>query len=169
MTAYRKNPGNDSYDMDRRILRSLNLPMIQRLSFSKYKHPIPTEGNECPVFSTLSSTIILRTLVLAKCNNIPFILALNPTENPSKLLLCPNLEEFVLYIKSRDQFHTKHLISMAKNRASRGAKLSSITVFGLGELAPGNEVLKLREHVKRVEYKIDKELPDWDDLLGEWC
>ena len=109
----------------------------------------------------------LRTLVLIECHNLPFILALNPEENPSKLVLCRNLEHLVLYFESQDQFHIKHLTGMARERASRDAKLSSITIIGLGELVPGKEVFKLREHIERVRYRVEDEPPDWDYLPGE--
>ena len=158
------------YTMDRRILRSLDLSILlstSRLAVTRYNHPRPAEVEKCPVFRTLSSMNNLRTLVLTKCNNLPFILALNPKETPSNLVLCPNLEELVLYIKSQDQFHIKRLNNMAKGRASRDAKLSSIMIVGVGELAPGREVFKLREHIERVHYWVDDESLDWDDLPGE--
>jgi hypothetical protein len=41
-----------------------------------------------------------------------------------------------------------------------------ITIVGLGELAPGKEVFKLREHVARVEYKFEGEPPKWDDIAN---
>ena len=37
---------------------------------------------------------------------------------------------------------------------------------GLDELAPG-KVFKLREHVTRIEYRIDDTPPNWDDLTNE--
>ena len=156
--------------MDRRILRSLDpsiLSTTHGLAVSRYEHPRPTEVEKCPVSRTLSSMKSLRTLILTKCNNLPFIVALNPQENPSKLLLCPILEELVLYIKSRDQFHIEQFTSMAKERASKSAKLFSITIVGLDELAPVKKVFKLREHIEHVDYRIDDAPPDWDDLPGE--
>ena len=158
------------YTMDRQILRSLDPSILlsaSRLAVSGYKHLRPVEVEKCPVFQTLSSMNNLHTLVLTKCNNLPFIIALNPNEAPSNLVLCPNLEELVLYIESQDQFRIKRLISMVKGRASRDVKLSSITIAGVGELAPGKEVFKLREHIKRVHYWVDDEPPDWDVLPGE--
>ena len=156
--------------MDRRIFRSLDpsiLSTAQRLAVSTYKPPKPAEVENCQVFQTLSSMDNLRTLILTKCHNLPFILSLNPEQNSSKLMLCPNLEEIVLYIKSQDQFHIKQLISMTRERASRDARLSSITIVGLGELVPGKEVFKLREHVTYVEYRVDDAPPDWDHLSDE--
>ena len=140
----------DSYTIDRRILHSLGQPILsttQRLTISKYRHPNRAEDEEPPVFQTLSSTNNLRTLILTKCENLPFILALNPEENPSKPMLCPNLEEFVLYVKLRDQLHIECLISMVKNRASRGAKLLSITCC-VTSCWVG--VFKLRESTSRI-------------------
>ena len=155
--------------MDRRILLSLDqtiLSTIRELAVSKYR-PRPADAEKCPIFQTLFFTDDLRTLTLTKCYNLPFILALNPERNPSKLVLCPNLEELVLYIKLRDQFHIEDLVSMTKKRALRGAKLSSITIVGLGELVSGARVFKLREHVTHVEYRIDDATPDWDHLSDE--
>ena len=169
MFARSENREVFSSNMDRRILHSLgSLPlwMTQRLTFSNYHHPHPTKAEISQVFQTLSWMNDLQTLVLVECSNLPFILALDPVENPGELS-CPHLEEFVLYIKSRDQFHTEQLICMGKNRASRGTKLPSITVVDLGELAPKKGVLKLREHVARVEYRIDDVSPAWDDVSGE--
>ena len=158
------------YTMDRRILHSLDQPILlttHRLAVSIYQHPRPAQVEECPVFRTLSSTKNLRTLILTKCHNLPFILALNPEKHPSKLVLCPNLEDLVLYIESQDQLHVNHLVSMAKERASRDVKLSSITIVGLGELVPGEEVFKLREYIEYVHYRVDDEPPGWDYLPDE--
>jgi hypothetical protein len=102
--------------------------------------------------------------MLAKCHNLPFIFALNPEKNTSRLGQSTILEELVLYIKSRDLFHIKHLLSMTKKRASRGAALPSITIVGMDELAPAKEVFKLREYVTYVNYRVDDSPPDWDDL-----
>ena len=117
-----------------------------------------------PGFQTLSAMTNLHTLVLTECDNLPFILALNPDKNSSKLVLCPGLEELVLYVESQDQFQIRCLLRTTKERASRGMKLSSITIAGLGELVPAEGVFKLGEYVTRVAYRVDDVLPDWDYL-----
>jgi len=158
------------YTVDRRILHSLHKPILlttQSLVVSRYQHPRPGRVGGCPMFQVLSSMNNLRTLILIDCHNLPFILTLNPEKNPSELVVCPNLEELVIYVKSRDQFYIKYLISMAEKRASRDVKLSSITIVGLGELVPGKEVFKLREHIKHVHYRVDDEPPRWDYLPDE--
>ena len=162
--------GIDSYTMDRRILHSRGLPILsttQKLTVSEYGHFHQNDPKRCPVFKALTSATDLRTLTLTECNNLPFILALDPEKNPSKSVLCPKLEQLILYIRTRDQFHTEHLNSMAGNRVRRGVGLSSVTVFGLGELVPGEGVLRLREHVRRVEYRVEDEPPTWDYVPGE--
>ena len=106
----------------------------------------------------------LRTLILTKCHDLSFILALDPEKNASKAVLCPNLEKLTLYTRSQDGFHIKHLLGMTKKRALRNTPLPSITIVGLDELAPEKEVVKLREHVTHVDYRVDDTLPDWDDV-----
>ena len=120
--------------LDRQIFHSLRNPLstIQGLVISYYEHPRRVETQECPIFQTLSSTNNLRTLTLIERDIPPFILALDPNRNPSQLVLCPNLKELVIYIESLGQFNIKRLVNMAKNRALRGAKLSSVTFVELG-------------------------------------
>lgn len=73
----------------------------------------------------------------------------------------------MLYIEAWSDFHAEHLISMAKNRASRGAKLSSIAIITLYELGLGKEVLNLREHVTHVDYRIGDTPSGWDYVFNE--
>ena len=160
------------YTMDCQILRSLDeatLSAIQRLSISEYEHPRPPEVGGCPVSQTLSFTSNLRTLTLTNCNNQPFILALDPSRTPSDLVLCPNMQELVLYNRSLDQLDIQRLIDMARNRASRGVKLSSIMIAGLEGLAPETETLELREYVTHVEYRVGDEPPRWDHVPSGSC
>ena len=105
---------------------------------------------------------IFRTLVLIRCNDTLFISPLNPKNNPSKRLLCPELKEIVTYVETKDAFHIDKLLSMAKERASRGAQLESFTIVALDEVVRMKEVFKLRKYVKWVEYKFEYKPPQWD-------
>ena len=170
VNAHWEGRATNSYFIDRQILQTFGPPILStalRLAISQYRRSISPGAEDCPVFRTLSNTSNLQTLVLNECNNLPFILALNPQENPSKLTLCPKLIELVLYIKRRDRFHLKHLLSMAEHRASEGAKLLSITFIGLGGFVPGDEVLKLKENVTDVVCLVDGAPPAWDNLPPE--
>jgi hypothetical protein len=157
-----------SLDLDCRILRSLDyfsLRMIRKLAIAEYK-PLTLEANESSPSHFLRDMKDLSTLTLTQYNKLPFILALDPDHNHSKRLLCPKLEELVLYVENQDAFNIPELIHMAKERASRGVKLSSITIIGLGELVSGKEVFKLRDHVARVDYRVEEEPPEWDDIAN---
>ena len=155
-------------DLDRRILQSLDyfsLHMTLRLAIMKYEPPTPTKVNESSPYKFLLRMADLRSLILTQCNNLPFILALNPTHDPTAIL-CPRLEELTLYIEKRDAFHVPELVSMVKERALRGAKLQSVAIVGLGELVSGKEVFKLRDHVAHVEYRFEDQPPKWDSVPG---
>lgn len=161
----------DDVTMDHRILRSLGSgapSAMQKLTISLYAHPYPIGIEDCPVFQTLSSIKNLRTLVLSECNNQPFILALDPEKNASGLVLCPHLQELTLYTSPLlHPPYTRRLITMAKNRASRGAKLSSLTIVDLGGLGLRDEVFGLKEDVMHLDYRMGSEPPHWDVLHGE--
>jgi len=119
---------------------------------------------EWDLYRALHALENLRILTLAECRNLPFILTLNPDKNPSKIILCLKLEEVILYIGHPDEFNIDELLSMAKERASRGVKLSVITIVITDVLEPKKVVFQLRKHVSRVEYKFDDALPGWDTL-----
>lgn len=72
------------------------------------------------------------------------------------------MEELVLYIKNKAFFCLNDVLEMVEERASSGAKLWTITIVGSQELVPVKEVFKLRNHVSRVEYRLDDMEPEWD-------
>ena len=94
-----------------------------------------TEVQACPIFQILSSTDNLRTIILDACYYLFFTRALDPEQHPSNLLLCPNLEELLFYRTYLEPFEFKQVSSMARNRASRGAKLSLIGLPGRGKMS----------------------------------
>jgi len=171
MVGWWTRSGNKPYDGTRTFLRSLSrfdISRTQWLTVMLYCHPpssFPT--TEWTIYHTFCSMKNLRTLTLSRCKNLTFILALNPSKNPSKTILCPKLEEIILYIERPDQFHVDELLSMAKERASGGVKLPAITIVSTEEFAPTKGVFQLRKHVSRVEYKFDDAPPEWDTLPNE--
>jgi len=144
-----------SFDLGSQILRSssyFDLSETQKLAITEYKPPTVDKAYGSAPYYILLRMNDLSTLTLNQCNNLPFIFALNPVQNPSKCTLCPKLEEIIIYVKDLKSFNITELTSMAKERASAGKQLSSITIFCLGELAPRKDVFKLKEYVKRVHY-----------------
>ena len=150
----------------RSLLNKFNISRIQRLAISLYslspRNPARIETSD--VYKTLRPLEDLRTLTLARCGNHPFISALDPDSTPENIVLCPKLEEIILYIERSDRLYVEQLMSMAEERALRGAKLPAITIVSTESLAPTKEVFQLRKHVSRVEYKFDDAPPAWDTL-----
>ena len=132
------------------------------ITLYSYRPSNPAQITKSTLYRTLRRMEDLRTLILIRCEDLPFIHTLNPDNNPSKVVLCPRLEEIIFYIGIRDLLHVDELMNMAEERASRGAKLSTIKIFGT-DLE--EEVLYLlREHVSHVDHESYDEPPDWDTL-----
>ena len=104
----------------------------------------------------------LHTLTLTDCLNLDFVFALNPGRTPSEAVICTELEELVLYIESGDRFCIDELLEMVKERASRGIKLSAITIVCPQEFVPAKVVDKFRDYVSSVEYRLGGTVPEWD-------
>ena len=163
-----KGPARPKRDSD--VFKSLDhftLSGARTLGVTWFKASTVAEIENSAPYGVLFRMEALRTLTLAQCDNLPFILALNPDQTPSKNILCPELEEIVLHIEDRESFNIPELMAMAKERASRGMKLASITIVGLGELLPGREVFRLREYVAKVDYKVGEGPPEWDAVLKD--
>ena len=79
-------------------------------------------------------------------------------------MICPKLEELSLIIALSS--HNAEISEMAKVRASRSAKLSTVVVFSTEEFTPA-EASGLESYVSRVEYKMYEKVPRWDFLPGE--
>jgi hypothetical protein len=156
-------------------LGKFDLSKTQRLLVSAYCTAPRDEFTSSPIFQTLLPMKDLRTLTLTKIDNLSFISALNPQQNRSHTVLCPELEELVLYIRTQDWLHLDELKKMASERAKRSSKPLSITIVSLGEVFPREAILSLRNYVSHVEYKLEVESPrldaaflGGDDSESEW-
>ena len=162
--------GTSSHALESRIFYSLdrfNLSRIQSLAVTKYTSSPSNEVEKSPIFRSLFQMNDLRTLTLIECNNLSFIYSLNPEKNESDSVLCPNLEEVVIYFKKRDWFCLEELMEMALERDERRMKLQSVTIVSIDEMCSKKEVFKLRRYVSHVEYKLDVVSPEWDAISGD--
>jgi len=158
--------------LDARVLRSLNLfriSAVERLAITEYSTPPPAKTERSPVYLTLLLMNNLRTLILTNCLNLPFVFALNPNQNPSRTVVCPKLEELVLYIMDQDKdlACVNELFEAVKERASSGSKLPAITIVCPEGFIPAKQVLKLKEYVSRVQYRLDDLAPEWDIIPAD--
>ena len=154
---------------ERKILQSLDfltLSKTQTLAVTSYNLPTLEDCSKSPPHRILNVMKDLRTLFLNSCSAPPFILALNPHQCPTQLILCPELENLILYAEERRLFDFEQLTTMAKRRASEGAKLQSITMISGDELVTEEDVFGLRDHVGHVECRFGEGRPAWDDIPG---
>jgi hypothetical protein len=157
------------YGVERQSFRFLVpiIPTARRLTISgREKNEGPAEIEDCPIFQTLSSANNLRTLTLINCNNQLSTRALDPEQNPSNLVLCPDMEELAIYLQHSDRLDFDRLVSMAKNRASKGARLLSVTFVHAKSVGEIYDLSTLQEHVTHIKGSISHE-PDWDWIPGE--
>ena len=150
--------------MDHQILLSLGHPVlstIQRLSIISSNHP--TEFEEHSIFQIFSSMNNLRSLALTYDWDEPFVRVLDPEENQSNLVPCLHMEDLVVRSTRWPRKAYLPLIRMAKNRAARGKKLSLVTVVSFDDSSPSKEMFELEEYVTHMEYRAQKEEPEWDE------
>ena len=138
------------------------------ITLCSYRPSNPARIAKSRLYRTLHCMEDLRMLTLIQCEYIPFVHALNPNKNPDKVVLCPRLEEIVIYTCLRNPLYADELVDMAEERALRGAKLSAIKLVGVDIVAGSAEgvSLPLSERAKCVEYKFDGTWPEWDTLPG---
>ena len=155
---------------NRKFLRSLNhfdISGAERFAITAYDTAMSQKFTESPAYQTLHLMKTLRTLILAGCLNTPFITVLNPDQTPTRTLVCPALEELVLYVKKKEWLHIKGLLGMAKGRSSSRARLSTIEIVSPHEVVSAKDVLELRNYVSRVEYRLGDTMPQWDEIGHE--
>jgi len=159
------------FTMDYQILESLSrfdLSGTQRLVVTQYEAPTVDTVDKSAPYHILSCMKDLRTLTLTHCNNLPFIVALDPAENPSRRVLCPRLEEFVLHVRQPKSLKIEELKSMAKGRASAGRKLSLITIIGPREVMPGREIFELKKYVTQVDHIVKEDPAKTRQRFRRW-
>ena len=118
-----------------------------------------------PPYRTLLPMKHLRTLSLYEFENSHiFIDALHPGMSPSGLVVCPKLKK--LWIELHEEtLDLKGFVGMAAARASRGAKLKSVTIRQNSYVR--TDVLELRKHVSRVDCGPEFDVEDYDGDTDE--
>ena len=151
---------------EHRILKSLNkfpISTTERLAITDYTASADPETGGSGAYEILLLLDNLRALTLTDSTSNSFILALNPDRNASNAMLCPQLEELVLPFRRTS---IDELLEMAKARASRGAKLSTLVIVSPWGHAQ-EDVPHLESYVSRVEYRFRNISLRWDILPGE--
>ena len=170
-TISRGRDVNDSHILD--SLDDPTLSMIQKLSISNYPNSIAIKVEQFPIFRKLSSAEQLQILVLINCTyHNSFIRTLDPKENESGRVLCPEMKELFFEVERWAPMDSKFLIQMLKNRASRlkgtDTRISSIKwVDWSGKLpweGQRDVLFELFEDMKNFNVK-----GQFSDTLPNWC
>ena len=146
-----------------RALHSLDhfdISATRRFTVTQYGASPHPETEKSPAYRTLLLMNALHTLALTDCLNLDFAFALDPNRTPYKAVVSPELEELVLYVKTEARLCVDELLEMVKERDSRGAKLSTITIVCPRESVPAKGVNKLMDHVALVEYRLEDIVPE---------
>ena len=99
-------------------LGKFDLSKTQRLAVTVYYFPYTSKTS--PISQTLLLMNNLRTLSLNGFDvSTSFICTLNPEQNESHTVVCPELEELVLYIGIRNKTYLRELMNMASAQAKR--------------------------------------------------
>ena len=154
-------PGNSiPADTHLRVLQSLNLfriSEVEKLTIGRWSHFSSRRGTiEASSHQTFSLVDNLRVLALKNCVNLPFVIALNPQKNASRVLICPKLEGLHMDIEREGWLCIRELLEMAGERALGGAKLKAVTIVCSQGLVPARELFKLRAHVLHFEYRYGR-------------
>jgi len=148
----------------------LVLGSLARYDTSKTKRLRIVHGNPLSSDSPYQALLPmkgLRILTIVRSNNpIFFIRALDPSADPSGVVVCPKLEELVLVSRmAKKMCDVESLVGMVAARASRGAKLKSIRVLTDG--GPKFNALELEKYVLHVECGSTVAGDDRDSSEGE--
>ena len=146
-------------------LNVFNLLTVESLAIAEYDAPVYSNTEGSAVYQTLLAVKNLRAVALTHGFILPLIYILDPNQNASNTVVCPKLEEFVLF--TQDKSYIEELLEMAKGRASRSAKLLLINLTCPRNFAPAEKVSELRGYASRVEYRSGGTEPDWYTIPGE--
>ena len=165
------NGGSTPLTLDSQILRCLNkfpISTAEMLVITVYDGSADPKPEGSGAYQALLPMNNLRTLILNYCIDPSFVFVLNPNRNTSNTVVCPNLEELILRARDLEgEPCIDELLEMVKERASRGAKLSTLVIICRRERIPPERVYRLRKYVEHVEHRLGDESPEWDAVPGE--
>jgi hypothetical protein len=120
------------------------------------------EASEAPHFAAFRSMENLCSITLVDCSSQMFIAVLQITEPE---IICPSLRTLTIYLSPDDSFDAAKLEGLLSTRKERGAPLDTLILIAEDEheRVPDNALGKFRRYVGEVEFRIDPQVPWWDD------
>ena len=119
-------------------------------------------ASEAPHCAALRSMENLRSIILVDCSSQAFITVLQITEPE---IICPSLRKLTMYLSPEDPFSATKLECLLSTRKKRGIPLDALIIIveGEDERIPDTVLGKLRRYVGEVEFRMDPQVPWWDD------
>ena len=119
----------------------------------------PSEALHCVTFRSMEN---LRSIILVDCSTQAFITVLQLMEPE---IICPSLRKLTIYISPEDSFSTAKLEGLLSTRKECGVPLDTLILIveDEDEQIPDNLLGKLGRYVGELEFRIDPQVPWWDD------
>lgn len=120
------------------------------------------EASDAPHFVAFRRMENLRSITLVDCSSQSFIAVLQIMEPE---IICPSLRKLTIYLSHEDSFSTTKLEGLLTTRKERGVPLDALILVAEDEREriPDNVLGKLRRYVGEVEFRVDPQVPWWDD------
>jgi hypothetical protein len=104
----------------------------------------------------------LRSITLVDCSSLLFIVVLQTMEPE---IVCPSLRKLAIYLSPEDSFSAVKLEGLLATRKEYGVPLDTLVLVAEceHERISDNVLGKFRRYVDDVEFRIDPQVPWWDD------
>ena len=146
-----------------RSFKPISTTEVEELLFDGFRGSVnKREASEAPYFLALQSMKNLLSLILVDCSTPLFIEVLQIMEPE---IICPSLRKLTIYLSPEGSFGVTGLGRLLSVRKERGVPLDTLILVAEHEdnRIPDNVLGKLRRYVDEVEFRIDPQIPWWDD------
>ena len=154
--------GSFSYE-DIRSFQPISGTEVEKILFDGFQGYVGQyEASEAPQFQVFRTMENLSSITLFDCSSQSFIAILQTTEPE---IICPSLRKLAIYLSPEDSFSTVKLEGLLATRKEYGVPLDTVVLVAEHEheRIPDNALGKLRRYVGDVEFRIDPQVPWWDD------
>ena len=120
------------------------------------------EAPEAPHFLAFQAMENLHSITLVDCSSQLFIAVLEVTDPE---IICPSLRKLTIYLSPEDPFSATKLEGLLATRKEHHVPLDTLILIAEDEeeRIPDNVLGKFRRYVDDVEFRIDPQVPWWDD------
>ena len=120
------------------------------------------EAPEAPHFLAFQAMENLHSITLVDCSSQLFIVVLQVTDPE---IICPSLRKLTIYLSPEDPFSATKLEGLLATRKEHHVPLDTLILIAEDEeeRIPDNVLGKFRRYVDDVEFRIDPQVPWWDD------